>query len=84
MLRSTAIELKEIPVGNPGPDEVLVQMEYSGVCHTDLHAWKGWTALISALSIIAHQLRGLSCYPEKQSRRYVAPCPIYRTGSNHD
>ncbi|XRM36607.1 hypothetical protein ABZX51_000101 [Aspergillus tubingensis] len=39
--RGDTIELKEIPVGNPGPDEVLVQMEYSGVCHTDLHAWKG-------------------------------------------
>ncbi|GCB25694.1 alcohol dehydrogenase 1 [Aspergillus awamori] len=39
--RGDTIELKQIPVGNPGPDEVLVQMEYSGVCHTDLHAWKG-------------------------------------------
>lgn len=25
----------------PGPDEVLVNIKYSGVCHTDLHAWKG-------------------------------------------
>ncbi|PWY76117.1 threonine aldolase [Aspergillus sclerotioniger CBS 115572] len=39
--RGQTIELKQIPVGTPGPDEVLVQMEYSGVCHTDLHAWKG-------------------------------------------
>ncbi|GAA5875456.1 hypothetical protein JCM16303_000633 [Sporobolomyces ruberrimus] len=23
------------------PGEVLVKVEYSGVCHTDLHAWKG-------------------------------------------
>lgn len=32
-------ELKEIPVPvEPGPDQVLVRIKYSGVCHTDLHA----------------------------------------------
>ena len=25
----------------PGPDEVLVNIKYSGVCHTDLHAVNG-------------------------------------------
>ncbi|GJN70073.1 alcohol dehydrogenase [Purpureocillium lilacinum] len=32
---------KKIPVPNPGSDEVLVHILYSGVCHTDLHAMKG-------------------------------------------
>jgi len=32
---------KKIPVRDPGPDEVLVHIKYSGVCHTDLHALKG-------------------------------------------
>ncbi|KAH8668494.1 alcohol dehydrogenase [Xylariales sp. PMI_506] len=32
---------KEIPVAKPGPDEVLINIKYSGVCHTDLHAMKG-------------------------------------------
>lgn len=31
------IEYKEIPVPKPGPDEVLVNIKFSGVCHTDLH-----------------------------------------------
>lgn len=31
------IEYKQIPVPEPGPDEVLVNIKYSGVCHTDLH-----------------------------------------------
>lgn len=35
------IEYKKIPVAKPGPDEVLVNIKFSGVCHTDLHAWKG-------------------------------------------
>ncbi|KAK5655943.1 hypothetical protein OQA88_5078 [Cercophora sp. LCS_1] len=29
-----------IPVPQPGPDDVLVHLSYSGVCHTDLHAFQ--------------------------------------------
>lgn len=32
---------KKIPVQKPGPDDVLVNVKYSGVCHTDLHALLG-------------------------------------------
>ncbi|KAI0396933.1 GroES-like protein [Xylariaceae sp. FL0594] len=35
------LEYKKIPVPKPGPDEVLINIKYSGVCHTDLHAIKG-------------------------------------------
>ncbi|MCJ1259114.1 alcohol dehydrogenase [Lignoscripta atroalba] len=35
------IDYKQIPVQKPGPDEVLVNIKYSGVCHTDLHAVNG-------------------------------------------
>jgi len=33
--------LKEVAVPEPGPDEILVRIEATGVCHTDLHAAKG-------------------------------------------
>ncbi|KAG7663651.1 ADH1 [[Candida] subhashii] len=32
---------KDIPVPKPAPHELLINVKYSGVCHTDLHAWKG-------------------------------------------
>ncbi|KAK5997299.1 Alcohol dehydrogenase 1 [Cladobotryum mycophilum] len=32
---------KRIPVQKPGPDEVLINVKYSGVCHSDLHAMLG-------------------------------------------
>ncbi|KAK3366355.1 chaperonin 10-like protein [Podospora didyma] len=32
------ISYKQIPVQQPGPDQVLVNVKFSGVCHTDLHA----------------------------------------------
>jgi propanol-preferring alcohol dehydrogenase len=41
------VEYKKIPVQKPGPDEVLVNIKYSGVCHTDLHAVNGDWPLVS-------------------------------------
>lgn len=32
---------KDIPVPKPRSNEILVNVKFSGVCHTDLHAWKG-------------------------------------------
>ena len=31
------IEYKQVPIAEPGPDEVLVNVKFTGVCHTDLH-----------------------------------------------
>jgi len=39
--RGGKVVYKDIPVQEPGPDEVLVNIKYSGVCHTDLHAVQG-------------------------------------------
>jgi hypothetical protein len=43
------VDYKRIPVPTPGPDEVLVNIKYSGVCHTDLHAVNGDWPLVSSL-----------------------------------
>lgn len=39
------LEITEIPRPEPGPGEVLVQLEASGVCHSDVHYWNGEDAL---------------------------------------
>ncbi|KAM0194256.1 hypothetical protein ACHAPA_005062 [Fusarium lateritium] len=46
------IEYKQIPVQKPGPDEVLVNVKFSGVCHTDLHAWQGDWPLDTKLPLV--------------------------------
>ncbi|PVI02505.1 GroES-like protein [Periconia macrospinosa] len=46
------IQYKEIPVQKPGSDEVLVNIKYSGVCHTDLHAWQGDWPLPTKLPLV--------------------------------
>ncbi|CAR29217.1 hypothetical protein ZYGR_0Z01380 [Zygosaccharomyces rouxii] len=32
---------EDLPVPTPASNEVLINVKYSGVCHTDLHTWKG-------------------------------------------
>ncbi|MCJ1327036.1 alcohol dehydrogenase [Thelotrema lepadinum] len=46
------VEYKEIPVPKPGPDEVLINVKYSGVCHTDLHAVNGDWPLPTKLPLV--------------------------------
>lgn len=35
------LAIEDIPTPEPGPGEILVKVEASGVCHTDLHAARG-------------------------------------------
>jgi alcohol dehydrogenase, propanol-preferring len=35
------LEIAELPVPEPGPGQVLVRMQASGLCHTDIHAANG-------------------------------------------
>jgi propanol-preferring alcohol dehydrogenase len=46
------VEYKDIDVQKPGPDEVLVNIKYSGVCHTDLHAVNGDWPLPTKLPLV--------------------------------
>ena len=34
-------QVKEIPVPEIEEDEILVNLEYSGICHTDVHCHEG-------------------------------------------
>ncbi|VEU22254.1 DEKNAAC103308 [Brettanomyces naardenensis] len=46
------LKYEDIPVPKPKPNEILVNVKYSGVCHTDLHAWKGDWPLATKLPLV--------------------------------
>jgi len=46
------VQYKQIPVQKPRPDEVLVNIKFSGVCHTDLHAVNGDWPLDTKLPLV--------------------------------
>jgi propanol-preferring alcohol dehydrogenase len=35
------LEIQDLPIPEPGPGQILVQLETSGLCHTDIHAARG-------------------------------------------
>ena len=47
-----ALVIEQVPIPSPGPGQVLVKIEASGVCHTDLHAARGDWPIKPALPFI--------------------------------
>lgn len=52
------LRLEEIQVPVPGPREILVKIEYCGVCHTDLHTVEGELPSVALPRIPGHQVVG--------------------------
>ncbi|AJS80302.1 Adh3p [Saccharomyces cerevisiae YJM1248] len=51
---------KDIPVPEPKPNEILINVKYSGVCHTDLHAWHGdWPLPVKLPLVGGHEGAGV-------------------------
>jgi len=46
------LKYTDIAVPKPKPNELLINVKYSGVCHTDLHAWKGDWPLSTKLPLV--------------------------------
>lgn len=38
---ASPLEIRDLPVPEPGPGQILVRLEASGLCHTDIHAANG-------------------------------------------
>lgn len=54
------LTLDELPVPEPGPNEVLVRIMASGVCHTDLHAADGdWPVKPTPPFVPGHEGAGI-------------------------
>ncbi len=87
--------IEYVPVPEPGPDQILVRIAATGVCHTDLHAIKGdWPVKPTAPFIPGHEGVGTvvgvgrSVQRVKEGDRVGIPwlhtacgyCPHCRTG----
>src|ERR687883_2128454 len=38
---ASPLVIEDVPTPEPGPEQVLVRIEASGLCHTDIHAARG-------------------------------------------
>ena len=54
------LEIRDLPVREPGPGQILVRIEESGLCHTDIHAARGdWPVPHTAPFVPGHEGVGL-------------------------
>lgn len=53
-----SLELRNVPVPSPGPEEILVKVACCGVCHTDLHTAEGDLPDIKLPRIPGHEVIG--------------------------
>lgn len=55
-----ALQIEEVDIPTPGPGQIVVKMQASGVCHTDLHAVEGdWPVKPTPPFIPGHEGVGL-------------------------
>ncbi len=53
-------EIREYPVADPGPDEILVKLTLASVCGSDLHMWRGETPpLQRPPGVPGHEMTGV-------------------------
>lgn len=57
--RSAPFEVQRLDLGPPLPDEVLVRVVASGMCHTDLHARDGYFANLPYPIVCGHEGAGI-------------------------
>lgn len=62
MSAGPGMELREVPVPAIGPDDVLIRVQYAGVCGTDLHIWEwdSWASnRLKPPVVIGHEFAGV-------------------------
>jgi L-iditol 2-dehydrogenase len=54
------LEVKDMPVREPGPDEIVIKVAYCGVCGTDLHIFHGdqGAAACPPGTVLGHEFSG--------------------------
>jgi len=72
--------LEDVPRPEPAADEVLIEVEVCGVCHSDLHVadgdWKQFAGIVKQPLILGHEIVG----PRGGAGVGCAECGGRRTG----
>lgn len=66
----TALNLREIPLPSPGPDQILLKVHACGVCRTDLHILDGELNHPQLPLIMGHQIVGRLVDKGENVRRF--------------
>lgn len=65
-----ALELREVPIPEPGPTQILIRVKCCGICHTELDEIEGRTAPSVLPVILGHQVTGIVERNGTQAHRF--------------
>ena len=65
------LQLRDLPVPSPGPDQVLLRVSACGVCRTDLHIVDGELNQPKLPLVIGHQIVGTIVAAGERAERFV-------------
>ncbi len=76
---SAPLELRDLPVPEPGPGEILIKVEVCGVCRTDLHVVEGELRPHLPEIIPGHEIVGTvaACGPNAHLYSAHSCCPLW-------
>src|SRR2546425_7029163 len=77
-----ALEIREYPLPEVGPDDILVKVHCANICGSDLHIWRGHgPSFPRNLSIVAgHEMGGGVFPPGKKGRTHCLGQPLEEGG----
>lgn len=52
------LEFKDLPIAEPGPQQVRLRIKASGVCGTDVHVWQGELPVPTPM-VLGHEPAGI-------------------------
>ena len=56
------LEIREIPLPEPGPEDALIRVTASGICRSDWHLWNGdwnWFVETPRTTVLGHEIGGV-------------------------
>jgi propanol-preferring alcohol dehydrogenase len=71
-LEDGTLQIKDLPVPEPGEEEALIRISASGVCHSDLHIARGDWHGVSGSGTIGHEAIGIVERLGPGAERYAA------------
>jgi propanol-preferring alcohol dehydrogenase len=66
------LELRNVPIPQPGPGDILVKVGCCGVCHTDLHTVEGELPDVKLPRILGHEVIGTVEKRGARAKRFKA------------
>lgn len=64
------LEMRDIPVPGPGPEDILVRVRCCGVCHTDLHEVEGDLPEVKLPLVPGHEIVGVVERAGERAKRF--------------